>query len=87
MLGARREHAVRLEAALRDQVVHEDADVGLVALQFEPSFATSVFLAALMPAMMPCAAAFFVAGCAVNLTCEEQARHALGFKPARQPVG
>ena len=35
MLGARREHSVRLETTLGDQVVHEDSDVGLVTTQFE----------------------------------------------------
>ena len=35
MLGARREHAIRLQTAARHEVVHENADVGVVALEHD----------------------------------------------------
>ena len=57
MLRARREHAIRLEASLRDQVVDENADVRLVAPQLERRLARRARRAALMPATRPCAAA------------------------------
>ena len=73
MLRARREHAIRLEASFRDQVVDEDADVRLVASQLERRLAPRV----------PCRVdagddalrrRLFVAGRAVDLTREEQSR-------------
>ena len=33
IFGSRREHSIRLEAALRDQVVDHDAEIGLVAAE------------------------------------------------------
>ena len=57
MLGARREHPVRLETAFRDQVVDQNADVRLVPPQLEAGSPLQPRRAALMPATRPCAAA------------------------------
>ena len=57
MLRTRREHAIRLETTLRDQVVDQNADIRLVTPQLEPFADLDATRAALMPATMPCAAA------------------------------
>jgi hypothetical protein len=56
VFGAAGEHAVRLARALRDQVVDQHAEVGLVARGDHGSFLLHAS-AALMPASRPCAAA------------------------------
>ena len=57
VLGARGMQPVRLDGRLGDQVVDQHADVGLVAPQDERRRRHVACSAALMPAMMPCAAA------------------------------
>jgi len=42
VFGARRKHPVRLEASLRDQIVHENPDVRLVTPEDERSFVPDV---------------------------------------------
>ena len=71
MLRARREHPVRLEAALGDQVVHENADVALVAAEFERRFgrARARGIDARDNALR---GRFFVAGRAVDLPGEKE---------------
>src|SRR5262245_51620140 len=86
MLCARREHAVRLETSLGDQVVDENTNVTLVAGNLEPSgFARTC--GSVDASNQSLCGSFFVAGCAVDLAGQEQPFDALRFKAAREFSG
>ena len=72
MLGARGEHAIRLEASLGDQVVDEDADVRLVAPQLERRLASARAMRRVDPGDESLRRGLFVAGRAVDLPGEKQ---------------
>ena len=57
VLGARREHAVRLRDAAGDEIVDQHAEVRLVAPRAPAVLAARTAARALMPASRPCAAA------------------------------
>src|SRR5262249_15621199 len=86
MLGSRCEHPVGLEAALRDQVVDENADVRLIAREL-PRRETPATARRVDAGDDPLSSRLFIAGRAVYLTGEEKTRDALCFKGSRQLRG
>ena len=76
VLRAAREHAVRLGRAARDEVVDHHADVGVAAGR-EPRFALLHLQARVDAGEQALRGGFFVAGGAVDLAREIQARHVL----------
>ena len=83
VFSARGKHAVRFVHAFRDQIVDENADVGLVALQCEGSGATAL-QRSVDACQQPLARSLLVARCAVYLTREEQAVDFLRFQRVMQ---
>src|SRR5437667_6270568 len=83
MFRPRREHPVRLEAALRDQIVDENADVRFVTAQLECR-TTHGASSRVDPRDDALSGGFFVAGRAVDLSGEKEPAHALGLERARQ---
>ena len=81
MLGSRREHSVRLEATLRDQIVDQNADVGLVPSQFE-SFAPDRQVRRVDAGDNSLRRGFLVTGRSVDLTREKQARRLASSRAA-----
>src|SRR5688572_12875693 len=83
MLGPRREHAIRLEAALRREIVHKDPNVSLVAFEYErrQSFRTT---RRVYPSDESLGGGFFVARRTVDLPGEEQSANPVGFQCATQ---
>ena len=73
MLGAAGEHAVGLGGGLGDQVVDQDADVGLIAAEDEVGSAACDVLGGVDAGDEALAGGFFVAAGAVDLAGEEQA--------------
>src|SRR5262249_39557420 len=79
MLGARREHAVRLETALGNQIVDKDADVPFVAAHFESGLLarTRCRIGARNQSLR---CRLLVTGRSVDLPGEEKALDALRFE-------
>ena len=72
-LGARGEHAIRFVRALGDEVINQDRGVGFGAVQNQGRF--PLYLQCCVdPSHQALARGLLVAGCAVDLACEEQAR-------------
>ena len=84
MLGARREHPVRLEAALRDQIVDEDADVRLVAAAARTPLVAATRARRIDAGHEALRRGLFVARRAVDLSGEKQPGDALRLERARQ---
>src|SRR3990172_10431880 len=82
-LGARGEHAVRLVGTLGYQVVNQDADVGLGAVERDRFFPLH-----LQPSVdarhEALASSLLIAGGAVDLTGEEKSLNVLGFERMEQ---
>jgi hypothetical protein len=79
VLGARREHPVRLGDAARDQVVDQDAEVSLVAPRAPPVLAARM-TRRVHAREQPLRGRFLVAGRAVDLSGEEQSADRLGLE-------
>src|SRR4051812_33141435 len=72
ILGAAREHAVRLRDTARDQIVHEHPEIGLVAPR-TPTLLPARRKCGIHAREEPLGRGFLVPGRAVDLTGEEQA--------------
>src|SRR5262245_36251581 len=83
MLRARREHPVRLEATLRDQIVDEYPDVRLVARQLE-AFASRNPMRRVDAGDDALRGGFFVSRRSVDLSGEKQSGDALRLEPPIQ---
>jgi hypothetical protein len=83
MLRARCEHPIRLETALRDQIVDEDADVRLVAPQLQRVSRSPRIFRRIGTRDETLRRGLFVALRAVDLSRQEEPRHALCFESAR----
>src|SRR5439155_25466986 len=81
--GARREPPVRLETTLGDEVVHEDADVGLGTPKLE-SFGSPRHLRRVDSGHQPLRGGLFVTRRAVDLAREKQPFDALALEAAVQ---
>src|SRR5689334_19040665 len=79
MLGARREHPIRLEAALRNQIVDEDANVRLVAPQLEAAAGASP-MRRVDARDEPLRGCLFVSRSAVDLPGQKEPGRALRFE-------
>ncbi len=79
ILGPRREHAIRLIDALGHQVVDQHADVGLAAIEDQRRLALDLE-GRVDAGHQPLGGRFFVAGRAVDLAGEIQARDLLRFQ-------
>ena len=75
VLGPGREHPVRLETALRDQVVDQNADVRLVTAQLE-ALARRGQVRGIHAGNKSLRRRFFITGCSVDLAGQKQPRHA-----------
>src|SRR5262249_19746828 len=81
MLRSGREHAVRLQTSLGNQVVDQDADVPLVALEFKGT--EPVCVARRSDSRdQTLRGGFLIAGSAVDLSGKKQSPHALCFERA-----
>ena len=85
VFGARGEHAVRLGGAVRDQVVDQHAEVGLVAAR-RPGLALLHEARGVEAGEQALRRGLLVAGGAVDLAGEEQARDRLGLQRRLQPA-
>ncbi|KAG1212178.1 hypothetical protein G6F35_010410 [Rhizopus arrhizus] len=83
VLGAAGEHAVRLVGAVGDQVIHQHAQVGLVAAR-APAVQPAHLACGVEAGQQSLCSGFFIAGGAVDLAGEEQPVHQLGFQRGLQ---
>lgn len=86
MLGAAGEHAVRLDGRLGDEVVHHDAEVGLVAGDGD-EWERERESRGVEAGDEALAGGFFVAAGAVDLAGEEEAVHQFGHGRRPDLVG
>ena len=86
MLGARREHPIRLGDAPRDQVIDHDPDISLRTLQFEWRAARRE-PGGVNTRHQPLTSGLLVAAGAVDLPGEEEALHGLGHARRVDLVG
>ena len=77
MLGARREHAIRLEAAARGEIVHERTDIAVAALEGDSVVSSRTPAARVEPGDESLRGRLLVPGRAVDLPGEEQPRDSL----------
>ena len=84
MLSPRRKHPVGLSPyPFRDQIVQENADICLISGKNERGFASNLHRGVDSGHYSLCRG-LLIAGCAVNLTGEVEARYQLGFQGLRE---
>src|SRR5262249_52723662 len=83
VLGTRRKHPVWLEASLRDQVIDENSDVGLIAPQLERIRAARE-ARRVDSSNDPLGSGLFIARCSIDLPGEKEPLNPLCLERARQ---
>ncbi len=77
------EHAVRFIGSLGNEVIYHDADVSLITAQHQRRFAQG-FQGGVRSRHQTLRRGFFIAGCAVDLTCKIQVFHQFCFQCGMQ---